>query len=192
MEPLSIKLVTLVVSLTARFGDLQLAFSPCGFSTGFDALRLAATTMTIDDVSVRVGSLDDVITSKEAAGRDEDFQALPHLIQLRQKQPKPHARDDDLHEDADPQCSGRACLDTTGNRLISTKPVAASRNPLPRITPDNGRRKRRPDGRRCSQIWSARPQGAEAPRLDNLNRHQNVVLLLVATAVTSKSRDASD
>jgi hypothetical protein len=90
VELLSIKLVSLVVSWTTRFGDLE----------------LAATTMTIDDVSVRVGSLDDVITSKEAAGRDKDFQALPHLIQLRQKQPKLDGRDDDLHEDADPQCSG--------------------------------------------------------------------------------------
>jgi hypothetical protein len=64
----------------ARFGDLGLAFSRSGFSTGFDALRLAATTMTIDGVSVPVASLDDVITSKEAAARDKDFQALPHLI----------------------------------------------------------------------------------------------------------------
>jgi hypothetical protein len=164
-----------VVSLTTRFGDLDLASSPSGFSTCFDALRRASTTMTIEDVSVLVASLDNVITSKGAAGRDEDFQARPHLIHLRQKQQKLDGRDDDLHEDADRQCSQRACLDTIGNPLISTKPVAAQRNLLHRITPDNGSRK--PEGRRCSQIRSAWPQGAEAPRLYNLNHHQNVALL---------------
>jgi hypothetical protein len=77
MDYLSINLVTIVVSLSTRFGDLELAFSPSGFSAGLDALRLAATTMTIDDVRVRDAGLGDVITSKEAAGRDKDFQALP-------------------------------------------------------------------------------------------------------------------
>jgi hypothetical protein len=77
MDSLSINSVSIVVSLSTRFGDLKLAFSPSGFSAGLDALRLAATTMTIDDVRVRVACLDDVITSKEAAGRDKDFQALP-------------------------------------------------------------------------------------------------------------------
>jgi hypothetical protein len=77
-----------VLNLTTRFGDLDLAFSPSGFSTGFGALRPAATTMTVDGVSILVASLDDVITSKEAAGRDKDFQALPHLIRLQQEQQK--------------------------------------------------------------------------------------------------------
>jgi hypothetical protein len=88
MDTLSINSVTIVVSLSTCFGDLELAVSPSGFSAGLDALRLAATTMTIDDVRVRVACLDDVITSKEAAGRDKDFQALPHLIHFRQKQQK--------------------------------------------------------------------------------------------------------
>jgi hypothetical protein len=117
--------------------------------------------MTIDDVSVLVASLDDVITSKGAAEQDEDFQARPHLIHPRLKQQKLDGRDDDSHEDADRQCSQRACLDTIGNPLISTKPVAAQRNPPRRITPDNGRGK--PEGRRCSQIRSARPQGPRRP-----------------------------
>jgi hypothetical protein len=86
MDSLSINSVSIVVSLSTRFGDLKLAFSPSGFSAGLDALRLAATTMTIDDVRVRVACLDDVITSKEAAGRDKDFQALRHLIHFRRKQ----------------------------------------------------------------------------------------------------------
>ena len=39
--------------------------------------------MTIDGLTVLVASLDDVIASKEAAGRDKDFEALPGLIRLR-------------------------------------------------------------------------------------------------------------
>ena len=45
--------------------------------------------MTIASLTVLVASLDDVIASKEAAGRDKDFEALPQLIRLRQQQQKP-------------------------------------------------------------------------------------------------------
>lgn len=74
-----------VLNLTTRFGDLDLAFAPSGFAEGFTALRESATTMTIDGVRV----LDDVIASKEAAARDKNFAALPHLIRLRQEQESP-------------------------------------------------------------------------------------------------------
>lgn len=77
-----------VLNLTTRFGDLDLTFAPSGFGDGFAALRVSATTMTIDGVRVLVASLDDVITSKEAAGRDKDFEALPRLIRLQQEQEK--------------------------------------------------------------------------------------------------------
>ena len=75
-----------VLNLTTRFGDLDLAFAPSGFAAGFDALRVGAREMTIDGVHVLVASLDDVIASKEAAGRDKDFEALPRLIHLQRAQ----------------------------------------------------------------------------------------------------------
>ena len=78
-----------ILNLTTRRGDLDLAFSPAGFSTGFESLREGATAMTIASLTVVVASLDDVIASKEAAGRDKDFEALPPLIRLRQQQQKP-------------------------------------------------------------------------------------------------------
>ncbi|MGH3676876.1 MAG: DUF6036 family nucleotidyltransferase [Mycobacterium sp.] len=74
-----------VLNLTTRFGDLDLTFAPSGFVDGFDALRVGATPMSIDGVRVLVASLDDVIASKEAAGRDKDFEALPRLIRLQQQ-----------------------------------------------------------------------------------------------------------
>lgn len=79
-----------ILNLTTRFGDLDLAFSPAGFSTGFESLREGATAMTIAGLTVLVASLDDVIASKEAAERDKDFEALPQLIRLRQQQQKPN------------------------------------------------------------------------------------------------------
>jgi hypothetical protein len=42
--------------------------------------------MTIDGLSALVAALDDVIGSKDAAGRDKDFEALPRLLRLRQGQ----------------------------------------------------------------------------------------------------------
>lgn len=123
MVTLSINLVTIVVSSTTRFGDLELASSPSGFSAGLDALRVAAT-MANDDVGVRVACLDDVITSKEAPGGTKT--SKPFLISSTfGRSNRNWTGDDDLHEDVDRQCPQRACLDTTGNPLISTKPVAA-------------------------------------------------------------------
>jgi hypothetical protein len=81
-----------ILNLATRFGDLDLAFSPAGFSAGFENLREGATAMTIAGLTVLVASLDDVIASKEAAGRDKDFEALPQLIRLRQQQQKPEGR----------------------------------------------------------------------------------------------------
>jgi hypothetical protein len=78
-----------VLNLTTRFGDLDLAFFPAGFSGGFQTLRNGAGAMTIDGLTIFVASLDDVIASKEAAGRDKDFEALPRLIRLRQRQQNP-------------------------------------------------------------------------------------------------------
>lgn len=75
-----------ILNLTTRFGDLDLTFTPSGFGAGFSSLREGAIDMTIQGLSVRVASLDDVIASKEAAGRDKDFEVLPTLIRLRREQ----------------------------------------------------------------------------------------------------------
>ena len=66
-----------ILDLTTRFGDLDLAFSPAAFSAGFQRLQEGATSMTIDGLTVLVASLDDVIASKEAAGRDKTSRRGP-------------------------------------------------------------------------------------------------------------------
>jgi hypothetical protein len=44
-----------------------------------------ATEVVIIDLSVRVASLDDIVRSKEAAGRDKDKLQLPVLRALRDR-----------------------------------------------------------------------------------------------------------
>lgn len=83
-SPESLSTVT-VLNLTTRFGDLDLVVEPAGFPTGYDRLAPAASVETISGVDVQVATLDDVIASKEAAGRDKDFVALPLLIALRDR-----------------------------------------------------------------------------------------------------------
>lgn len=74
-----------VLNLATRFGDLDLVIEPAGFPRGYDSLASGATVETIAGVDVQVATLDDVIASKEAAGRDKDFTALPLLIALRNR-----------------------------------------------------------------------------------------------------------
>lgn len=50
---------------------------------GFAALRERADRIAVEDVTLLVGSLDDVIAFKEAAGRTKDLAALPALRALQ-------------------------------------------------------------------------------------------------------------
>lgn len=50
---------------------------------GFEALQERADRIAVEDVTVLVASLDDVIASKEVAGRTKDLAALPALHALR-------------------------------------------------------------------------------------------------------------
>jgi hypothetical protein len=70
-------------TLTTRFGDLDLVVNPAG-SRGFDDLREGADLLTVatdPPLSVLVASLEDVIRTKQAAGRAKDLAALPLLRQ---------------------------------------------------------------------------------------------------------------
>lgn len=70
-----------LLNLVTRVGDLDLSFTPAG-TTGYADLAARAMKVPIHGVAVPVAALEDVIRSKEAAGRPKDVRALPTLRQL--------------------------------------------------------------------------------------------------------------
>jgi hypothetical protein len=70
------------LNLRTPYGDLDLTFEPSG-TGGYPDLARSAEERAVAGMVVRVASLDDIIRSKEAAGRDKDVAALPELYRLR-------------------------------------------------------------------------------------------------------------
>jgi len=62
---------TRMLRLTTRDGALDLLAEPPG-SPGYRALRRHADLVELDDVSVRIASLEDLLEMKRAAGRPQD------------------------------------------------------------------------------------------------------------------------
>jgi transcriptional regulator with XRE-family HTH domain len=75
------------MTLVTRHGPLDLCFTPAGFTGGYDELAARLIIMRRGDVDIPVASLEDVIVSKQTAGRPKDVAALPaleaHLRRLR-------------------------------------------------------------------------------------------------------------
>jgi hypothetical protein len=83
------------LNLVTRFGDLDIAFDPAGIA-GYPQWEADATLVTVLGVPVQVASLDDIIRSKEAAGRDKDRLQLPMLRALQQRQRRLEKPSDDM------------------------------------------------------------------------------------------------
>ena len=74
-----------LLNLTTAFGDLDLSFEPAG-TRGYEELEPRSVRYDLGDgVVVPVAALEDIIRSKEAAGRDKDRQTLPTLRLLLEK-----------------------------------------------------------------------------------------------------------
>ena len=71
-----------LLTLTSSYGDIDLIGDPAG-SSGFDALEAHADTLELDDLHVRVASIDDLIAMKSAAGRPKDRVEVEILEALR-------------------------------------------------------------------------------------------------------------
>lgn len=88
--------VPFMLNLVTDYGDVDLTFNSSGSLNGFADWRTHAVLVEISDgVSVYVGSLDDVIASKQAANRPKDQRDLPYLESLRdqlrsESHPNPH------------------------------------------------------------------------------------------------------
>ncbi len=68
---------------TTDAGDLDVVFDPDGVA-GYADLARSAETREAFGLSIPVAALDDVIRSKEAAGRPKDERVLPELRELRE------------------------------------------------------------------------------------------------------------
>lgn len=80
-----------LLNLTTRFGDFDLSFRPSG-TEGFDELWPNRVMFELEDITVAVAALIDIIRSKESAGRPKDRQQLPTLRALLSAR---RARDED-------------------------------------------------------------------------------------------------
>jgi hypothetical protein len=74
-----------MLNLVTQFGDLDVAFYPAGVGD-YSQWEAEAASVTVLGVPVQVASLDDIIRSKEAAGRNKDRLQLPMLRALQQRQ----------------------------------------------------------------------------------------------------------
>ena len=72
------------LNTTTRCGDFDVAFAPAGVA-GFAELRAASDLYDLAGQSVPVAALEDIIRSKEAAGRPKDHANLPILYALREE-----------------------------------------------------------------------------------------------------------
>lgn len=71
-----------IVNMTTRAGDLDVTFCPSGTSGFADLKRDAIEVEAGERLHILVASLEDVIRSKEAAGREKDRLTLPRLRRL--------------------------------------------------------------------------------------------------------------
>lgn len=73
-----------VFTLTTSAGDLDLLGAPAGVG-GYQALVRGALELVLDDVALKVASIDDLIRMKAAAGRPKDLIEIPILQALREE-----------------------------------------------------------------------------------------------------------
>jgi hypothetical protein len=72
------------LNLVTRHGPVDITFRPDG-TDGYPDLAMSAVSIRLLDIDVPVAALEDVIRSKEAAGRDKDIATLPDLIEYLRK-----------------------------------------------------------------------------------------------------------
>jgi hypothetical protein len=75
-----------VWNLIGSHGEFDLSFFPSGFDRGYEQLALRAHRVAVEGTIVVIADLDDVIKSKEAAGRPKDLRVLPILYRHRDRE----------------------------------------------------------------------------------------------------------
>jgi predicted nucleotidyltransferase len=75
---------TQILTLSTREGDIDLLVNPDG-SPDYETLRRGADHMDLDDLTVAVASIEDLIAMKRAAGRPQDLVDLESLELARRR-----------------------------------------------------------------------------------------------------------
>ncbi len=73
-------------NLICPYGEFDITLRPAGFDDAYTEMEPHAVVVLVGDVEVPVAGLDDVIRSKEAAGRPKDMRVLPLLYRFRDGQ----------------------------------------------------------------------------------------------------------
>ena len=68
-----------MLNLTCPAGDFDLVFAPAAAPSGYDDLVQRSVAISVGRQHARAASLEDVLRSKEEAGREKDIRALPLL-----------------------------------------------------------------------------------------------------------------
>lgn len=76
-----------MLNLRTPHGDLDIVLVPEG-TAGYDDLSNSAERRIVAGIDIQLASLPDIIRSKEAAGREKDFAALPELHRLARHRPQ--------------------------------------------------------------------------------------------------------
>jgi hypothetical protein len=89
-------------NLTTPFGEFDVSFIPSG-TEGYDDLARHAHVIDAYGQAVPVADLDDVIRSKEAAGRPKDILHLPILLRTSRRLRQSREQAQALERDAGPE-----------------------------------------------------------------------------------------
>lgn len=77
-----------LLTMVTDEGELDILARPVG-SPGYEALRRNADRLDLDEFSVLVASIDDLISMKQAAGRPKDLAAIEELEAIRRLRQRP-------------------------------------------------------------------------------------------------------
>jgi hypothetical protein len=80
LEPRHFEGDSLAVGLVTGVGYVDVVLHPRGFEAGYEALAEHAVHMNLGGAEVLVGSLEDLVRSKQLLGREKDLVHLPELL----------------------------------------------------------------------------------------------------------------
>lgn len=82
------------LNLSTRYGNVDISYRPAAFTGGYQELLPHAVDYDVDDFTVKVASLSDIIRSKRTADRRKDRAVLPVLEALEDEIADQAARDE--------------------------------------------------------------------------------------------------